>query len=448
MKPAHFTLFATALILAASHRGLGQETEDWRLLFNGKDLSGWVLVNTAPETWQVRDGMIVCSGQPRGVLRTDRMYENYILELEWRHVKKGGNAGLMVHADALPQVGAPYPESVEVQIMDGDPGSMFGIRGCFIKPITNPGGSPARPTARATENRTHPAGEWNHYRLTSQNGNLELSVNGQVVTKAANSTQVKGYLCLESENSEVHFRNIRIRELPSSNPPPEKVAEALEGFTPLFDGLSFRGWKNEDRFKERWTANDGVIRLDPTKPIDGNRQQNSPWTEKSYKDFVLIADWRLPAKPVRKPMNDFEPDGLFKRTPDGKVATHDVLFAGDSGLILRGDQKAQVNIWSQPMGSGDINPYHKDAKLSPEIRKACMPAVSADNPPGQWNRFVITLRGDRVTVVLNGKTVINHAELPGVAEQGPIGLQDHGDPIEFRNLFLKVPSDSDSGQNP
>ncbi len=89
------------------------------------------------------------------------------------------------------------------------------------------------------------------------------------------------------------------------------------------------------------------------------------------------------------------------------------------------------------MGSGDINPYHKNADLSPEIRRACMPSENADNPPGQWNRFVITMKGDRVTVQLNGKTVIDGAELPGVAARGPIGLQDHGDPIEFRNLYIK-----------
>jgi hypothetical protein len=63
------------------------------------------------------------------------MYENYVLELEWRHVQPKGNAGLFVHADALPQVGAPYPRSVEVQVMDGDHGSVFGIRGCTLTPL-------------------------------------------------------------------------------------------------------------------------------------------------------------------------------------------------------------------------------------------------------------------------------------------------------------------------
>src|SRR5262249_16827342 len=96
-------------------------------LFNGRDLAGWVDVNCAPDTWQARQGLIICSGKPKGVLRSERMYENYVLELEWKHLHPKGNAGLMVHADALPRVGAPYPRSVEVQIMDGDHGSVFGI---------------------------------------------------------------------------------------------------------------------------------------------------------------------------------------------------------------------------------------------------------------------------------------------------------------------------------
>ena len=63
--------------------------------------------------------------------------------------------------------------------------------------------------------------------------------------------------------------------------------------------------------------------------------------------------------------------------------------------------------------------------------------MKADAPLGQWNRFVITMRGDRVSIVLNDKTVIENAQLPGIPRRGPIGLQHHGDPIEFANLFVR-----------
>lgn len=108
--------------------------EDFRPLFNGKDLSGWVAVNVVPETFTVRDGMIVSTGKPTGVMRTDRPYENFVMELEWRHLQAGGNAGLFVWSDALPAVGVPFTRSFEVQILDGHEtpdytshGDVFGI---------------------------------------------------------------------------------------------------------------------------------------------------------------------------------------------------------------------------------------------------------------------------------------------------------------------------------
>jgi hypothetical protein len=94
------------------------------------------------------------------------------------------------------------------------------------------------------------------------------------------------------------------------------------------------------------------------------------------------------------------------------------------------------------MGSGDINELHKDASLPAELRRALMPKKHADLPFGQWNRFVITLKQDRVTVVLNGETVIEPVALPKIPPRGPLGLQNHGDPVEFRNLFIKeLPKD-------
>lgn len=103
-------------------------------MFNGVDLNNWVNVNCAPETWTVRDQMIVCSGIPKGVLRTEKQYENYILELEWRHMKEGGNAGLFVHSDALTPPGKPFTRSHECQIMDGNHGDVFAIQGATLTP--------------------------------------------------------------------------------------------------------------------------------------------------------------------------------------------------------------------------------------------------------------------------------------------------------------------------
>ena len=145
------------LFLTATTPGLSQ---DFVPLFNGHNLDGWVNVNGAPETWTVRDGMIICSGLPTGVLRTTRQYQNYVLELEWRHMKEGGNAGLFLHSDAVTARGKPFTRSIEAQIMDGDHGDVFAIHGATMTPISpHPRGAMR---AFPTENRNNPAGQWNH----------------------------------------------------------------------------------------------------------------------------------------------------------------------------------------------------------------------------------------------------------------------------------------------
>jgi hypothetical protein len=398
-------------------------------LFNGKDLTGWVNVNGAPGTWSVRDGVIACTGMPYGILRTEAMYENYILELEWRHAQPKGNAGLFVHSDALPAVGRPFSRSIEVQIMDGDHGSVFAIQGATLKPLTNPRG-PIR--AQPTEPRCYPAesGRWNRYTLTSRDGALDLEVNGKVVTQVEECSLVKGYICLEAEGSDVFFRNIRLTPLPSSQPSADRVAQADEGFTALFDGLSFAGWKLAEGSEGHWVATNGVLSYDGKSEAEG--QQRNLWSEASYKDFVLIVDWRLPRQPERVAHPVFSPEG--DRIPG---QTREILDAGDSGIYLRGSSKSQVNMWCWPIGSGEVYGYRTDPKMPAEVRRAVTPKVVADTPLGQWNRFHITMKGDRLTVVLNGKTVIENAQLPGVASRGPIALQHHGDPIQFANIYIR-----------
>jgi hypothetical protein len=102
-----------------------------------------------------------------------------------------------------------------------------------------------------------------------------------------------------------------------------------------------------------------------------------------------------------------------------------------------------VNIWCWPIGSGEIYGYRTDMSLPAEVRAAATPKLCADHPPGEWNHFRITLQGERITVVLNEKTVIDDARLPGVPAKGPIGLQHPGSPltvdmpVEFKQLLIK-----------
>jgi len=210
---------------------------EWSDLFNGRNLDGWVDVNTSPETWTVKDGLLVCSGLPIGVMRSERQYENFILHIEWRHMKPGGNSGIFVWSEGKPAPGVPLPKGMEVQMLeldwinrhpkkDGSPnhpgyisGELFGANGLTCVP-DNPRGS----RSMSTEFRCKPHGEWNSYDVVCIDGTVKLSINGKFVNGVRNSSVKKGYLCLESEGSEIHFRKIRIMELPSGNATAEETA--------------------------------------------------------------------------------------------------------------------------------------------------------------------------------------------------------------------------------
>ena len=91
----------------------------WVELFNGKDLSGWVDVNTSPDTWWVEDGILKCTGKPIGVLRSERQYENFLLHVEWCHIEPGGNSGIFAWSDAIPFWNR-LPKGMEIQMLELD----------------------------------------------------------------------------------------------------------------------------------------------------------------------------------------------------------------------------------------------------------------------------------------------------------------------------------------
>ncbi len=225
----HILLAAILTLQAASVPG-------FKDLFNGKDLTGWVNVNTAADTWKVEDGMLVCSGQPIGVMRTDRQYENFVLHVEWMHTEPGGNSGMFLWSGPVNKPGSPFPSGVEVQMLElawpelhkkngvTPPlayvhGELFGVGGLKTTP-DNPRGE----RSMSVENRCKGKGEWNTYDVVAIDGVIKLSVNGKFVNGISRATQKKGYICMESEGAKIYFRNIRIMELPPGVTTPEQSA--------------------------------------------------------------------------------------------------------------------------------------------------------------------------------------------------------------------------------
>jgi hypothetical protein len=231
------SLLALASIVSAQDATKPSALPQWVSLFNGRDLTGWVNVNTAPDTFSVKDGILVCTGKPIGVMRSEKQYENFILHIEWMHKEAGGNSGVFVWSDPFPAPGSPLPKGVEVQMLeldwpnqhrdkDGNPapiayvhGEVWGTLGMTTKPDNARG-----ERSMSIENRCLPRNQWNTYLVTCIDGVIKLSVNGKVVNGVSQATQRKGYLNLEAEGAEIHFRNIQIMELPPGLVTPEQTA--------------------------------------------------------------------------------------------------------------------------------------------------------------------------------------------------------------------------------
>ena len=153
-------------------------------------------------------------------------------------MEPGGNSGIFVWSDAKPGENR-LPGGVEVQMLELDwvklntkngvvppiayvHGELFGVGGVNIVP-DNPRGT----RSKSIENRSKGRGEWNTYDVVCVDGVIKHSVNGKFVNGISKSSLKKGYLCLESEGAEIHFRNLKIVELPPGVTTAEQTAEVI-----------------------------------------------------------------------------------------------------------------------------------------------------------------------------------------------------------------------------
>ena len=194
----------------------------------------FVDVNGKEETWTFKEDMIICTGQPVGVIRTAKQYKNLELVVEWRHLRDAGNSGIFLWAPEevlkdLPPGRLPAG-GIEVQVLDlgyterfvkqngkkpdwfTSHGDVFPVGSSTMTPF-----APMAPNKRRSFPRKHLSkgvGQWNHYYVRAINGEVRLWVNGEEVSGGTGCKPSNGFLCLESEGSPVEFRNLRIRELP------------------------------------------------------------------------------------------------------------------------------------------------------------------------------------------------------------------------------------------
>jgi len=371
--------------------------------------------------------VIFCAKGGGGNLLTEKEYADFVLRFEFK-LEPGANNGLGIRA---PFEGDAAYTGIELQILDEVELKYKGLRpeqyhGSVYDVVAAKRGAMKKP------------GEWNSQEVTAKGRQIKVVLNGKTIldTDLNDVTNIaalqkhpgllreSGHVGFLGHNDYLEFRNIRIKELPSK----EKDNSPPEGFKALFNGKNFAGWQGllaspydnpikraelsaadkadkqkqaDENMHAHWKVEDGVL------VYDGKGRSLA--SLKDYGDFELYVDWKIPAK-------------------------------GDSGIYLRGTP--QVQIWDpsakksgSEVGSGGLYNNQKNPSK---------PTAVADKPLGEWNRFRIMMLGDKVHVFLNGVMVVNDVTLENYWDRskpifptGPIELQNHGDTLWFKNVYVR-----------
>lgn len=199
--------------------------DDFTPLFDGKTLKGWTFIvkpdkdgKTADpkDTWSVVDGTIKCTGRPNGCMVTEKVYGDYVLKVKWKFPAdgKGGNTGVLLHV----QDEKYWPTSVEAQLLTGRAGDLLLTNPPDVKLDVDKARQDPKMERKFLRIETKEPvekklGEWNEYEITCKGGDITLAVNGVKVNEGKNCNFTKGRIALQSEGTEVYFKDVVIRSL-------------------------------------------------------------------------------------------------------------------------------------------------------------------------------------------------------------------------------------------
>ena len=455
-------LIATALLYAGMQQDVRAQHENWLALFDGRSLEGWRVLGGGA-TYAVVDGVIVgtTGPGPNTFLATDALYSNFILELEAK-VDSGLNSGVQFRSNAhsayMNARVHGYQLELDTSARKWTGGIYDEARRGWLYPVTR-----NKDSAQAFR-----VGEWNRLRIEAIGPTIRTWVNGIPVAHLLDDMTATGFIALQVHSvkdkslygRQVMWRNIRIKTADLDRarrpvPAAEDVeqfnyiantlseAEKKAGWRLLWDGKTTRGWRSatDDRFPQKgWKIKDGVLSVLASGGAEA-AHGGDIITEREYSDFDVQLDFRIT-----------------------KAANSGIKYFVDPDL-LKGRGSA-IGLEFQILD----DKYHPDARRGAAGNRTVgslydlIPAVNLSepgrkskrmNPPGQWNRARVIVRGNRVEHWLNHIKVVEYnrgtqvfaalvarskyAKWPnfGRWEKGPILLQDHGDLVSFRSIKIR-----------
>lgn len=396
-------------------------------LFNGKDLTGWKGLVDNPikrgkmsadslamkqrkadevmrSGWSAKDGLLVFNGHGNNIC-TEKQYRDFEMLVDWKITEKG-DAGIYLRG--TPQVQIWDPARVDVGAQVGS-GGLYNNKKFESKPL------------KRVDN---PVGEWNTFRIIMKGERVTVYLNGELVT---DNTVLENYwdrnlpifpqeqIELQAHGTYVAYRDIYIRELPAAKPYELTAEEKREGYELLFNGQDLTNWVGNTK---DYVAEDGDI------VWYNNGGKGNLYTQKEYSDFVFRFEFQL---------TPGANNGLGIRAP----LTGDAAYVGMELQILDDDADIYKKL--------EQYQYHGSVYGVIPARRGAL------KPLGEWNYEEVTVKGNRITVVLNGVQILDgdiaeaskngtldHKEHPGLKRtSGHIGFLGHGSVLRFRNIRVK-----------
>lgn len=385
----------------------------WVDLFDGKTLEGWTQRN-GTATYRVENGTIIGKtneGSPNSFLCTDKDYGDFELVFEVK-VDDALNSGVQIRSQTKDtptgRVNGPQVEIESTPDGGAFSGYVYG----------EAAGGWMTPDADRKPHKVFKNNEWNHYHVLAFGPHIQTWINGEMISDLTHEekfkTHPRGFIGLQvhgiAEGAgpyEVAWKNIKLREIDK-----EEAAALADGFVNLYNGLDLTGWETTGNWLPQ---DDGSVMIKPRPGEKGwTRYDMYLWTPRTYKDFILDLEYQYP------PGGN---SGVYFRVKDRK----DPVSTGIEVQILDSSKK-----------TGEMTHHDHGGVIATQGASKNM-----SKAPNEWNRMIVTCKGNHLTVELNGEQIIdiqlNEGAMKDRPMEGYIGLQDHGEPnnLKFRHIRIK-----------